>query len=142
MLKGASYMKKIFKILIGIMSIFIIGVLYMSYLANHNQDYLDKVTQDIQNNYPITEEITSSNQYGNYYIITTTKQVIVLTKEYIEVLKEDISLLKENPDNNHLIYKTNQLMYEKTIRTNKNITYEYYDAKTGKQIKTTTLEQQ
>ncbi len=114
----------------------------MSYITNHNQEELDRIVQNIQAHYPITEEITYSNQYGNYYVFTTKYNVYVLNKEYKEVLKEQIGVLTENKENLPLIYKTNKLMYEKTIRQDQIVTYEYYDAKTGEQIKKTTLERQ
>ena len=40
-----------------------------------------------------------------------------------------------------LIYKTNQLMYEKKSLKGKTLIYKYYDAKTGEFIKETTMEQ-
>ena len=133
-------MKKIFRSILVIIIVCIIGILYISYITNHNQDELDNIAVNIQENYSIQEQITYANRYGNYYIFTTNNHIYVLNKEYEEVLKENISVLAPNPENLSLIYKTNQLMYEKTIREDHTITYEYYDAKTGESIKKTTLE--
>lgn len=135
-------MKKIFKISISIISIFIIVIFYISYITNKNQEQYNIIAKDVQKNYKLKEDITYSNQYGNYYIITTNDKVIVLNKEYQEVLNENISILTENKNNLPLIYKTNKLMYEKTKRKENEIIYEYYDATTGELIKTTALERQ
>lgn len=134
-------MKKILRVVIVVVAVLVIGILSISYLDNHNQETLDNMIKMIQENYNVTEEITYANQYGNYYILKTPSQVIVLTKEFNEVLKENNSALAPNINNYDLIYKTNQLMYEKTIREKRKLTYVYYDAKTNEEIKTTTMEQ-
>lgn len=135
-------MPKVLKVILVIFLVVLIGILSVSYLTNHNQNFLEDITKNIQENYSLTEDITYTNQYGNYYIITTPTQVIVLTKEYTEVLKENISILTKNNENLPLIYKTNTLMYEKTKLIKGNLSYEYYDARTGELLKTTTMEQQ
>lgn len=135
-------MPKVLKVILVIFLVVLIGILSVSYLTNHNQNFLEDITKNIQENYSLTEDITYTNQYGNYYIITTPTQVIVLTKEYTEVLKENISILTKNNENLPLIYKTNTLMHEKTKLIKGNLSYEYYDARTGELLKTTTMEQQ
>lgn len=134
-------MKKILHFLLILLAVAVAIILYISYLSNHNQKYLDNLTKKIEENYQVEEEITYSNQYGNYYIFTTNKNVVVLNKEYIEVLKEDVTTLKEKEADMELIYKTNQLMYEKKSLKGKTLIYKYYDAKTGEFIKETTMEQ-
>ena len=116
------------------------GILYISYITNHNQDELNNITQNIKDNYSIKDEITYSNRYGNYYIFTTESDVYVLNNEYQKVYQKEISNLATNEENLPIIYKTNKLMYEKTIRKKDKITYEYYDALTGNLTKETTLE--
>lgn len=134
-------MKKLRIILPIILCIIIFIILSISFILNRNNNYLEKMTKKIQDNYEIKEEITDINQYGNYYIITTTKNVIVLNKEYQEIRKEDINILAEKDDNMELIYKTNKLMYEEKQVEDKVLIYKYYDATTGNFIKETTMEQ-
>ncbi len=133
-------MKKVLRSILIIVIILIIGILYISFITNHNQDELNNITKSIKDNYSIKDEITYSNRYGNYYIFTTESDVYVLNNEYKEVYKKSINDLAENEDNFPIIYKTNKLMYEKTIRKKDKVVYEYYDALTGKLIKETTLE--
>lgn len=133
-------MKKVLRSILIIVIILIIGILYISYVTNHNQEELDNITKSIQENYSVKDEITYSNRYGNYYIFTTESDVYVLNNEYKEVDKKRINDLAENQENLPIIYKTNKLMYEKTIRKKDKITYEYYDALTGDLIKETALE--
>lgn len=135
-------MKKVLNILSVILIIIIIVMLYFFYLSNRIDKTTNKLNQNIQANYPLSEDIIYSNQYGNYYIFTTKKHVIVLNKEYHEILKEDQKSIKPLKENMELIYKTNKLMHEKTIIKDNVLTYEYYDAKTGKLIKKTVMEQQ
>lgn len=133
-------MKKILKVAALILIIiFIISFILLS-ITNKNNNYLDNITKDIKENYKVEDKITYSNKYGNYYIFTTEKKVIVLNKEYEEVLKKDIDILDENKNNYDLIYKNNKLMYEQTILKKDKLTYKYYDATNNKFIKETTME--
>lgn len=133
-------MKKVLRSILIIVIILITGILYISYITNHNQDELNNITQSIKDNYSVKDEITYSNRYGNYYIFTTESDVYVLNNEYQKVYQKEISNLATNEENLPIIYKTNKLMYEKTIRKKDKITYEYYDALTGNLTKETTLE--
>ena len=133
-------MKKVLRSILIIVIILITGILYISYITNHNQDELNNITQSIKDNYSVKDEITYSNRYGNYYIFTTESDVYVLNNEYQKVYQKEISSLATNEENLPIIYKTNKLMYEKTIRKKDKITYEYYDALTNQLIKETTLE--
>ena len=132
-------MKKVLKIALIPLIIIIVVILYLSYLSNANQKYLNSITQDIQANYQINEEITYSNLYGNYYVFTTKSKVIVLNKQFEEILNESIATIQIKEDMD-LIYKTNKLMYETSEVKDKNLTYKYYDATTGDFIKETTME--
>lgn len=133
--------KKILHIALIPCIIIITAILYLSYLSNTNQNYLDSITKKIKENYQINEDITYANQYGNYYVFTTKSEVIVLNKEYEEILKENIASIKTREENMELIYKTNQLMYETKEVKDKVLTYKYYDAKTNDFIKETIMEQ-
>ena len=133
-------MKKVLRSILIIVIILITGILYISYITNHNQDELNNITQNIKDNYSVKDEITYSNRYGNYYIFTTESDVYVLNNEYQKVYQKEISNLATNEENLPIIYKTNKLMYEKTIRKKDKIIYEYYDALTGNLTKETTLE--
>lgn len=133
-------MKKVLRSILIIVIILIIGILYISYITNHNQDELNNITQNIKDNYSVKDEITYSNRYGNYYIFTTESDVYVLNNEYQKVYQKEISSLATNEENLPIIYKTNKLMYEKTIRKKDTITYQYYDALTNNPIKKVTLE--
>ena len=133
-------MKKVLRSILIIVIILIIGILYISYITNHNQDELNNITQNIKDNYSVKDEITYSNRYGNYYIFTTESDVYVLNNEYQKVYQKEISSLAINEENLPIIYKTNKLMYEKTIRKKYTITYQYYDALTNNPIKKVTLE--
>ena len=133
-------MKKILKILAAIIILVICIIFYISYITDNNEQTLKKTTQKIKTHYKTDEEITYTNEYGNYYIIKTKSKVIVLSKNYQEIVKEELSKLKEDIPNTNIIYKTNKLIYEKKLLKNKTLIYEYYDAKTGEKIDETTLE--
>lgn len=132
--------KQVLKIVIGLVILILVGIFSLSYIINRNRDYSDDISNVIISNYNVDGEITYANLYGNYYIFTTSSNVIVLNREYEEVLKEDISYLCDNPNGYELIYKTNTLMYENTILDGNKITYEYYDVKNYKKISSTVLE--
>lgn len=133
-------LKKIIIAIIIIALVILIAIFSLSYIINKNNNYQDNLTKKIKTNYDISEDITYSNFYGNYYIFKTKNNVIVLNKEYEEVLKEEIKNIADNKEGYDLIYKTNKLMYEDTTIENNKVTYTYYDAKTYEKISSTTLE--
>lgn len=133
-------MKKALKIISIPLILILIVILYISFLTNNNQTYLDNITKTIKENYQIDEDITYSNLYNHYYIFTTKSRVIVLNNEYQEVLNESIATIKNKEANQDLIYKTNKLMFEEVETNKNNITYKYYDASNGEFIKETVME--
>ena len=141
-MKKAMLKRKIVKMLIIPISIILILSLYILYIVNNNNNYLENIKKNIKDNYQIKEEIIYLNEYNNYYIFTTKTRVIVLNNEYIEILNESISTIKENKDKRELIYKTNKLMYEEVIIKENSLIYKYYDASNGEFIKETVMEMQ
>ena len=135
-------MKKILKVIIAISILVTLYLVVLSCLINKNDKYLTNMTNKIKENYKLKEEIKYINTYGNYYILTTKKDIIVLNKEYKEILKKDIDVLAPNPNNYALIYKTNKIMYEETILKKNKLLYKYYDATNGKLIKETTMKEE
>ena len=133
-------MKKYLKILSIPFIIILCITLYIYYLVNHNQKYLDSITKNIKENYQIDEEITYSNEYNNYYIFTTKSRVIVLNNEYNEILNESIATIKNINDNQELVYKTNKLMFVEKELKKDNLIYRYYDASNNEFIKETVME--
>ena len=130
---------RIIKIISIILVIIVINILYISYTVDNNKESLNQTAKEIAANYQ-TDKINYINTYGNYYIIETKNQVIVLSKDYKEVLKKDLQDLKELDSKTDIIYKKNKLIYEKKIIKDKKVIYQYYDAITGKEINSTTLE--
>ena len=133
-------MNKYLKILSIPFIIILCITLYIYYLVNHNQKYLDSITKNIKENYQIDEEITYSNEYNNYYIFTTKSRVIVLNNEYNEILNESIATIKNINDNQELVYKTNKLMFVEKELKKDNLIYRYYDASNSEFIKETVME--
>lgn len=133
-------MKNTLKIISIPLILILIVILYISFLTNNNQNYLDNMIKTIKENYQIDEEITYSNFYNHYYIFTTKSRVIVLNNEYQEVLNESIATIKNKEENQDLIYKTNKLMFEEVEINKNNITYKYYDASNGEFLKETVME--
>lgn len=133
-------MKKLLKI--GIIAIVLIlsCIIYISYITDNNTEEIKRIKNEISKNYNANGGIEYINEYNNNYIIKTNNKVVVLSKDYKEIIKEDISKLKDSIKDAKLIYKTNKLMYEKTISKKNTITYEYYDALSGELIKSTKME--
>ena len=141
-MKKAMLKRKIIKILSIPIFLILILSLYILYIVNNNNNYLENIKKNIKDNYQIKEEIIYLNEYNNYYIFTTKTRVIVLNNEYIEILNESISTIKENKDKRELIYKTNKLMYEEVIIKENSLIYKYYDASNGEFIIETVMEMQ
>lgn len=128
-------MKKKYLICILIL-IIIIPLFLIIYPINKNNKYQKDLIKDIYNNTNI-KEIKYLNKYNNYYIIKTKDKVIVLDLNYEEVYNIDLSLLQSS--NLELVYRRNNLYYEKKIREDKKITYQFYDVETNDFVYETSL---
>ena len=128
-------MKKKYLICILIL-IIIIPLFLIIYPINKNNKYQKDLIKDIYNNTNI-KEIKYLNKDNNYYIIKTKDKVIVLDLNYEEVYNIDLSLLQSS--NLELVYRRKNLYYEKKIREDKKITYQFYDVETNDFVYETSL---
>ncbi len=128
-------MKKKYLICILIL-IIIIPLFLIIYPITKNNKYQKDLIKDIYNNTNI-KEIKYLNKDNNYYIIKTKDKVIVLDLNYEEVYNIDLSLLQSS--NLELVYRRNNLYYEKKIREDKKITYQFYDVETNDFVYETSL---
>ena len=128
-------MKKKYLICILIL-IIIIPLFLIIYPITKNNKYQKDLIKDIYNNTNI-KEIKYLNKDNNYYIIKTKDKVIVLDLNYEEVYNIDLSLLQSS--NLELVYRRNNLYYEKKIREDKKITYQFYDVETKDFVYETSL---
>ena len=128
-------MKKKYLICILIL-IIIIPLFLIIYPITTNNKYKKDLIKDIYNNTNI-KEIKYLNKDNNYYIIKTKDKVIVLDLNYEEVYNIDLSLLQSS--NLELVYRRNNLYYEKKIREDKKITYQFYDVETNDFVYETSL---
>ena len=116
--------------------IIIIPLFLIIYPITKNNKYQKDLIKDIYNNTNI-KEIKYLNKDNNYYIIKTKDKVIVLDLNYEEVYNIDLSLLQSS--NLELVYRRNNLYYEKKIREDKKITYQFYDVETNDFVYETSL---
>lgn len=128
-------MKKKYLICILIL-IIIIPLFLIIYPITKNNKYQKDLIKEIYNNTNI-KEIKYLNKDNNYYIIKTKDKVIVLDLNYEEVYNIDLSLLQSS--NLELVYRRNNLYYEKKIREDKKITYQFYDVETNDFVYETSL---
>ena len=132
------YMKKYVAIIISILIIILLSITYLGSNVNKYNSNLNKV---IKENYSIDNKLINVNKYNNYYILTTSDNIIVLNNKYQEIYKEDISKIKQT-NNKDIIYKNNKLMYlEKEISKNK-VVYKYYDPSNLELLKEITFRRQ
>ena len=126
------------KFVIIVVSILIIILLSIVYLGSNVSKYNSNLNKLIKDNYHVDNKLISVNKYDNYYILTTSANIIVLNSKYQEILKEDISKIKES-NNMSIIYKNNSLMYlEKEISKDK-VKYKYYNPSNLELIKEITF---
>lgn len=124
-----------------IISILIIILLSITYLGSNVNKYNSNLKKLIKENYSIDNKLINVNKYNNYYILTTSDNIIVLNNKYQEIYKEDISKIKQT-NNMSIIYKNNKLMYlEKEISKNK-VVYKYYDPSNLELLKEITFRRQ
>ena len=129
-------MKKTIILIIALISICFFLV---SYLIINNNKYEKKLEQEIKQHYTLENDIKYLNKSNLYYIILTTKNLIVLDEYYQEVFKEDANKINFIDTSFEITYRLNQVMFEiKKVSKNK-ITYEYYDIYTNELIDNITV---
>lgn len=124
------------KIIIVFITIILVIFFAIFFLVSNNDKYLNKIEKEIKKNYDIKEEIKYLNKSNLYYIIVTTKNLIVLDDDYKEIFKEDISNIKGFDENREIVYRLNEVMYEEKDVSEDKIIYNYYDIYTNELIDT------
>lgn len=127
-------MKK--KIIIILIIIAIIPLSIIIYPVIKNNNYNDKLLNDIYSNTKI-KDITYLNKNNNYYIIKTKEKILVLDLNYEEKLSLDINKIKES--NLELVYRRNDLYYKETIKEKEKLIYNFYDVTTNELVFSTTI---
>lgn len=130
-------MKKMILIMIVLIILFLFIFIYV---VNNNNNYINNRLSNIKNNYEITDNVIYSNEYGEYYILLTEKNLIILNKKYDEIMKEKIENLKLVSGEYDIIYKRNKPMLQLKEKNNNKIVYIYYDIYTGKEIEKIEIE--
>lgn len=130
-------MKKMILIMIVLIILFLFIFIYV---VNNNNNYINNRLSNIKNNYKITDNVIYSNEYGEYYILLTEKNLIILNKKYDEIMKEKIENLKLVSGEYDIIYKRNKPMLQLKEKNNNKIVYIYYDIYTGKEIEKIEIE--
>lgn len=127
-------MKK--KIIIILIIIAIIPLSIIIYPVIKNNNYNDKLLNDIYSNTKI-KDITYLNKNNNYYIIKTKEKILVLDLNYEEKLSLDINKIKES--NLELVYRRNDLYYKETIKKKEKLIYNFYDVTTNELVFSATI---
>ena len=127
-------MKKFIKLFVGLFIMFLVVVIYVSYVISSNDRYMDSLVNIVKKNTDI-KDVSSVNLYDNFYIVKTSDHVYVFNNKFDKVYEEDVNNLYMDKNLN-LIYKSNILMYEKVVFDKDMLKYKYYDAHDFKYIKT------
>lgn len=124
------------KIIIVFISLVLLIFFFILFPVARNNKYTNNLEKEIKDNYEIKEEINYLNKSNLYYIILTTKNLIVLNKDYKEILKEDTNKIKILDKDYEIVYRLNNIMYETKEISKDKITYNYYDVYTNELIDT------
>ena len=124
------------KIIIVFISLVLLTFFFVLFPVARNNKYTNNLEKEVTDNYEIKEEINYLNKSNLYYIILTTKNLIVLDKDYKEILKEDINNIKKIDKDYEMVYRLNNVMYETKEISKDKITYNYYDIYTNELIDT------
>jgi len=126
-------MKKIIIIFITLVVIIFISIIFV---ASKNNKYISNMEKEIRKNYGIKDNINYLNKSDLYYIIVTTSNLIVLDKDYQEIFKEEVTKLEKQDKDYEIVYRLNQVMYQKKNIFNNKIVYEFHDIYTNELIDT------
>ena len=113
--------KKVILLLIIILLIAISTFLIVIIPSIKDKKYKKDLLENIYKNTKI-EKINYLNKYNNYYIIKMDNKVVVLDLNYEEVYSKEIVRESNLP----LVYRRNNLYYEKKVRKKDSLKYFYY----------------
>lgn len=113
--------KKVILLLIIILLIAISTFLIVIIPSIKDKKYKKDLLENIYKNTKI-EKINYLNKYNNYYIIKMDNKVVVLDLNYEEVYSKEIIRESSLP----LVYRRNNLYYEKKVRKKDSLKYFYY----------------
>ncbi len=113
--------KKVILLLIIILLIAISTFLIVIIPSIKDKKYKKDLLENIYKNTKI-EKINYLNKYNNYYIIKIDNKVVVLDLNYEEVYSKEIIRESSLP----LVYRRNNLYYEKKVRKKDSLKYFYY----------------
>ena len=118
--------KKILMLVIILVIIIPLSTIMFPVIRNDN--YKKSILNNIYNNTGY-KNIKYFNKDNNYYIIKTENKVLVLDLNYEEKLSINIDKLKDN--NLELVYRRNNLYYEKKIKNGSKLIYKFYNVETN-----------
>ena len=113
--------KKVILLLIIILLIAISTFLIVIIPSIKDKKYKKDLLENIYKNTKI-EKINYLNKYNNYYIIKIDNKAVVLDLNYEEVYSKEIVRESSLP----LVYRRNNLYYEKKVRKKDSLKYFYY----------------
>lgn len=113
--------KKVILLLIIILLIAISTFLIIIIPSIKDKKYKKDLLENIYKNTKI-EKINYLNKYNNYYIIKIDNKAVVLDLNYEEVYSKEIVRESSLP----LVYRRNNLYYEKKVRKKDSLKYFYY----------------
>ena len=119
-------MMKCNKIIICLLLVIIFIVTIVIYPVIKNDHYQDNIERDIYKNTDI-RDISYFNKDNNYYIVKDSDKIYVFDLNYEEVYSIDIKDVKDSDMN--LVYRRNNLYYEKKAMKKDSLKYEFYDVK-------------
>lgn len=116
---------------------FILVMILVFRIVIKNDGYIRDMKKSIVNHYRgiSDKDIASISKYGNYYIVTTSNNVIVLDKEYKEVNKYNNEDLTEDALSNKLVYMDDEALFVTSKKLDSGLMYSYYNIKSGEMVK-------
>ena len=125
------------KIVLICFSGFILVMILVFRIVIKNDGYIRDMKRSIGEHYRgiSDKNIASISKYGNYYIVTTSNNVIVLDKEYKEVNKYNNEDLTEDALSNKLVYMDDEALFVTSKKLDSGLMYSYYNIKSGEMVK-------
>ena len=121
------------KILLLLVSIFIICFIVISLIVKNDNKYMNKLISNILDNTDLLM-VEYVNYYDGYYIVRDTDKLYLFNNKYVEILSINLSLLFNKYDKYDIVYRNNALMYMSEDKNKEGIVFKYYDIYTGECI--------
>ena len=107
--------------------------IYMLIMININNNYIDKLVENIYKKTDIND-IKYVNEYDGYYIVMDNDNIYLFNDKYDEITRMKVNLVYKNKNDYDIVYRNKTIMYMDNYKNKEGIIFKYYDIYTYEEV--------